>query len=178
MSSHESCGLRMFANGTCDSKGLPRPLPGIAATRVKRSLKPSLPSQTQGALKIADTPSSSSSPSPSPPPAQHPVVEKSRKPSGTSPIVIPGSSEPNSPEPQQPRKRKAAALPAPYARKKRGQEIRPTNARDKGKGAAVKGTRIKKITTSADLVDSSDDEIIVRDEDGKCNPYADMFLCS
>ncbi|KAH0828991.1 hypothetical protein J3R83DRAFT_2436 [Lanmaoa asiatica] len=163
MSSHESRGLRMFANGTCDSKGLPRPLSGIAATRVKRSFKPSLPEQNQDSLEITDTPSSRSSSNP--PLVQRPVVEKSRKLSGTSPIVIPSSLEPNSPEPQQPRKRKAAALPAPYVCKKRGQEIRPTNAREKGKGAAVRGTHIKKITTAADPVDSSDDEINVRGED-------------
>ncbi|KAH0828949.1 hypothetical protein J3R83DRAFT_2377 [Lanmaoa asiatica] len=109
--------------------------------------------------------SEGTSSSSNPPLVQRPVIEKSRKLSGTSPIVIPSSSEPNSPEPQQPRKRKAAALPAPYVCKKRGQEIRPTNAREKGKGAAVRGTRIKKITTAADPVNSSDDEINVRGED-------------
>ncbi|KAG9309295.1 hypothetical protein JVU11DRAFT_10782 [Chiua virens] len=161
MSSHDSHGQRMFANGTCDSKGLPHPSPGVAATRVKRS-KPQLPTQDQDTLEITDTSLSS------PPPALRPViVENSRKSSRTLPIVIPSSSESNSPEPQ-PRKRKAAAPPAPHTRKKRGQEVRPTNARDKAKGAAVRGTRIKKITTSADLVDSSDDEIDIRDGDALC----------
>ncbi|KAH0833423.1 hypothetical protein J3R83DRAFT_12536 [Lanmaoa asiatica] len=138
LSSHESHGMRMFANGQCDSKGLPRPSYGITATRVKRSSQPTLPANSRDILEVTDTPSSSSSSA-----VERPVIEKPRKSSKALPIVVPSSSEANLPEPQPTeRKRRAAAPPGPHVSKKR-----------------VKSTRIRKITTSAEFVDSSDDEI-------------------